>query len=161
MKILDNTAKRGRLVYLSTNPEEAVQWLTDGDVIRLPIEIGQVLVTVWRNVQPRRFGQLIEYSRDHAWVAWAQENQANYIDLWNYALDICDEYEFRFGARLPQIHRHNMVGILTQMEVIPPLPEADMVSLYPINTDDARANYKGEGVFDKYTNRNQPEWYKS
>lgn len=151
---------QSRLVILSYDPDEMSIWLTDGDVIRLPIEIGQVLTTVWHNVKPNQFGKLIEFSNDHVWVNWAQQNQDNYVDLWNYALDICDEYEFRFSARMPGIFRHNMIDILERLGAIPPLPDGDRTD-YPIAPDQARSVYKGSGVFDKYTNRNKPEWYKS
>ena len=150
-----------RILILSDDPDEAVQWLTDEDVIRMPIEIAQVLLTVWSKFPDAAkkgvITTLVMYP-EHVWIPWVEESQENYIALWNYGMDILDEHEYRFGKRAVNPYRHGMSKTLDRLQVIPPLPEGPQTP-YPILPHQA-VLMQAELVKVHYSHRDKPTWKK-
>ena len=145
------------IVLLSTDPEEAVQSLSDKDVIRIPIEIAQVLICVWNDIKPGAFTHMIERSHDVPWINWVKESQDNYNELWGYGMDIVDEHYHRFGSRVNFPYKHSMSKLLDKLGVLPPLPGIGLTPM-PVSIDGCREGYLGKDPFDTYTHRDKPTW---
>ena len=140
------------IYYLSDNPTEAVQWLMDVDIIRMPIEIAQVLSTV-----SKRIAGINQLPGD-TWAEWAVLNKDNYEELWNYAMDLLDEHYHRFGSRSPQQYRHGISNLIDKLGVIPSwLPEGETTEK-PLSSEQGRLQYTEPGSFSTYTHREKPEW---
>jgi hypothetical protein len=146
-----------RVCYLSEDPEQAVHWLVDADVIRMPIEISQVLLTAWNRIKPGKFSKVIEYLNTDPWLEWVMQSQENYEELWNYATDIIEEHYHRFGSRHNPQHKHGVHGLVEKLGELPPLPEVPRTE-FPLSPELARLAYNAEGIFNGYTHRNVPEW---
>jgi len=141
------------ITLLSDDPKEAVEWLMDVDVIRMPIEIAQVLSTVSK----RHLS--VEHCSPEVWTDWVATNKANYEELWNYAMDILDEHFYRFGSRNNQQYRHGISGLIDKLAAVPShLPEGDITER-PLSTEQARLAYTAtKASFTTYTHRSKPEW---
>jgi hypothetical protein len=146
-----------RIAVLSHDPDEAVQWLSDADVIRMPIEITQVLLTIWHKVKPGTFNKMIEYLEGDPWLEWAIRSSDNYTFLWNLGMDLIDEHAFRFGDRAPVPYKHGSFRTMERLGAIPPIPEQGADPL-PIQPDQARLGYHPQGFFKTYTHRDPPPW---
>ena len=150
-----------RIYFLSEDPDEAVHWLNDGDVIRMPIEIAQVLLTVWSKFpETMRKGitqSLVNYP-EHLWVPWAEESEANYVFLWNYGMDIIDEHEHRFGRHAVQPYRHGIARCMERLQAVPPLPQGELAP-FPLSIEQAVLT---QVDLDKvhYSHREKPTWKK-
>ena len=140
------------ITLLSDDPTEAVQWLMDVDVIRMPIEITQVL----SNVSNTKIN--LENIPKEIWTDWARQNKANYEELWNYGMDILDEHFHRFGSRNHHQYRHGISRILDKLGAIPNhLPEGELTEK-PLTPEQARLIYNEPGSFSTYTHREAPPW---
>ena len=147
------------IFFLSNDPDEAVQWLSDADVIRMPIEITQVLMEVWQEIKPGKFTKVLADLHSPAWVSWIKESQANYVELWNYGLDLTDEHFHRFGSRIKaHPYRHSMTSLLNRLETLPPLPQIGLTDMPTSSPEATRLNYRPSGSFGTYTNRDTPPW---
>jgi hypothetical protein len=150
-----------RIYFLSDDPEEAVQWLTDSDVIRMPIEISQVLLAVWSTFpEAERKGvvQTVVPALDNLWTPWAGETQDNYVHLWNYGMDVIDEHEYRFGRHAVQQYRHGMDRSMNRLQAIPPIPEGALTP-YPLSVTEA-VLMQVDITKVQYSHREKPTWKK-
>jgi len=146
-----------RICLLSTEPDEAVQWLADADVIRMPIEIAQVLLTAWHKVKPGHFSLVINYLDGDPWLEWVMASAGNYEELWNYGMDLVSEHYHRYGSRRTPPYVHGISRQLESLAALPPLPSVGLTPL-PITTEQARLSYNTAGIFNCYTHRVKPEW---
>ena len=146
-----------RIYRLSEDPDKAVQWLTDADMIRMPIEIGQILLTVWHRAKPGTFSKVIEYPDSDPWLEFASASTDNYVELWNLGMDAMDEHDYRFGSRNINKYRHGMTALLNRLQSVPPLPEIGLTE-FPLTPEQTQLAYNTEGIFNSYTHREVPEW---
>ena len=140
------------ILYLSDDPDEAVQWLMDVDIIRMPIEIAQVLSTV------TKAKTTIAFAEGDVWSEWAVGNKSNYEELWNYGMDLLDEHYHRFGSRSVNKYKHGIAGLLERLSTIPShIPDGEM-SDKPWTVEQSRLMYTQRGSFSTYTHRTVPQW---
>jgi len=146
-----------QIAILSDDPDEAVQWLIDEDIIRMPIQVGQVLLTVWNRVEPGRFSKTINYLDGDPWLEWTFASSHNYETMWNFGMDLVDEHYHRFGSRQHPPYKHGMWRIFERLQAIPFL-SLDTPTPMPITPEESRLAYHPQGIFSLYTYREKPEW---
>lgn len=143
------------IVMLDDDPFVSIEMMYDVDVIGLPITIGQILLTAWYKVKPGTFADFLKLKAgEDVWLDWVMESQANYVDLWNYAMDIVDEHFHRFGSHAAKPYRHGMKGLLDRLQSVPPLPDVPLTPYPPTN----KAAYRQIGAFFEHTRREVPAW---
>lgn len=143
-----------RIVY--TNPDGAVSALElyDNDVIGLPITITVYLQAVWHRVKPGTFQPISGLDAD-PWFVWLLESKENYQELWNYAMDIIDEHEHRFGSQATHPYRHGSTSMIERLGYIPELPEVPQT---PRPSTPLEGYKTLTGYWATYTNREKPTW---
>jgi hypothetical protein len=100
------------LIYAGRETPELVKELSNDWIINGPIRAAAHLAGVWWTLSPKSFKReaLTSFSMDgknvfgpmaleHDWVKWACESHENYGWLYYYAVDMCEEYERRFGFK--------------------------------------------------------------
>lgn len=153
------------IVYVHEDPEVCVQQLYDADVIGLPITIEYTLRSVWNKLKPELFDGTAHFiMADDPWFNWVLESKGNYAELWNYAMDIVDEYDHRFGSRTEFKYRHGSLGMLNNLAVAPPI-EAEAETPKPVSIEEARQLYleerkvhRAEFMNITFSHREPPEW---
>lgn len=144
------------ILYLDADVEEGVKMLYDIDVIRMPINIQQVLETVWGTILKDQSGRMSPRNPECPWLQWVRQSQENYQELWNYGMDIMEEHFFRFGSRNMHPYRHGSnLGFQRLGNIPKSLPEIEQTPM-PLLFEDARELYKTEE--GEYTNRSRPSW---
>ena len=170
--------------FLSRNTAECARWHTDQHVIKMVIEAAQLLSTAWHQLQPTALvfeplsrccllnGKRIfnETHRNHPMAIWTRQNAANYQYVWNYGLDLADEYFHRWGSRREQPYRHATQAILETLGDMPEcLPDESMTDPplcmpdeFKVEGDPTlsyRRYYIGAKLTNaNYTHRERPEW---
>jgi hypothetical protein len=150
-----------QIFILSDDPDEAVQWLMDGDVIRMPILITQVLGTATNRFKTTPQKITIEYMKGDPWLEWVLSSEDNYEALWNYGMDLIDEHYHRFGSRGVVKYKHGIAALLNKLGTIPPIPPSETPYPMPLTPEQARAAYHYPGTFSTYTHREEPDWRKT
>lgn len=108
------------------NPD--VEQLTDGEVISGPIHVMSTLSSVHniRRGSQAHAPMIVLRPGDDPWVDWANQNEANYVELWNYGMDLVDEHYKRFGSKQPYPYKHGCALPLDRLGDVPPLPEGEL-----------------------------------
>jgi hypothetical protein len=154
------------IVYLDEDGATSAEQLYDDDVIGLPITISYTLMNVWRHVSPGSFQIQFNFSpySDDKWFHWAMESQANYEELWNYGMDILEEYDHRFGSRVQHPYKHGSTPAMNKLGAVPPLPDLPR-SPFPVSVEEARSLYsewfhKPIVFKPEFSFRERPAWLK-
>ncbi len=147
------------ILYLDADGPASAQMLIDIHVIRVPIQIQQVLETAWYMLDKKTAHLGMSPRPDSCeWLRWALLNRANYEELWNYGNDVVDEHYFRFGSRNMHPYKHGSGNGITRLGVVPSkLPEGELTP-FPISVEDAIQSYLDSKQEIKYTNRSKPTW---
>jgi hypothetical protein len=100
------------LLYPGEKTQELVEGLSDDWVINGPIRAAVHLSAVWHLLQPKVFkwdtatccsiggkATFAPVDLNHPWVKWAMDSHEHYGWLYYYAVDLCTEYERRFGFK--------------------------------------------------------------
>jgi len=116
------------LVYPGSDTQTLVEGLSDDWVINGPIRAAVHLSAVWHTLQPKVFkwdtatscsikgkSTFAPVDLNHPWVKWAMESHLHYGWLYFYAVDLCTEYERRFGFK---------PYIVSMLELYEGMPEA-------------------------------------
>jgi len=151
------------IIYVHEDGGGSAKQLYDCDVIGLPITIAYTLQAVWHQVKPGTFD--VPYQaipiKDDPWFKWVLESQNNYIELWNYGMDLIEEHYHRFGSKAVVVYRHGSHRSVERMQYVPPLPEGSITSMPQPELDEVIKQYRSRtGFWVSYTNRERPEWLK-
>jgi len=80
------------IFVLDESPEEAARMQCDKHVVKMILESGQMLCSIWPDGRA-------PYKRafyNHPCTKWVRESQANYFWLWCHAMELCREYTRRY-----------------------------------------------------------------
>jgi hypothetical protein len=103
--------------------DETTEGLSDKEIMVYPIRISQILYSVWRLQKKHPIKRRIDtLPLSNVWVAWANESVDNYELLWNYGMDILDEYQAKFGDVALHPYKHSSSNIMEELGSLPPLP---------------------------------------
>ncbi len=151
------------VVILTEDTDLAPQLLCDLDVIELPISIHHLLLDAHK-------GTAVSGENNRVWVEWVLKDGANYEYLWNYGMDVLDEFYHRFGSQFGKGYKH---GVAAKLEANSSIigETTDVVGPLPVTVEASREVYKItaakvkppgstglEGIWFTYHNRNPPEW---
>ena len=148
----------------------------DQHVVKMPLEIAQMLCTALHEVEPGRWEELnllgLAYKPthfNHPCTLWVRACLNNY--LWTAALgwELCMEYRYRFGDAKQREHKSERV-ILSIKERLPVMPRQRCITPFPlvmpeeyIVGSDPVASYRNYYLnaklrFARWTGRDVPEW---
>jgi hypothetical protein len=154
----------------------------DQHVVKMPLETAQLLSTALALSSPQAWQGLqaagLAYKPTHPMhpcASWARECINNYLWLCALGLELCREYEYRFGNRPgpgsqpPRQHASQPV-IAALREHAPPLPRRRAVSPFVavVPEDCAGADpvaayrccyVRHKSAFARWTRREPPDWY--
>jgi len=177
------------IFVLDENPKIAAQMMCDKHVVKMIVESGQMLSTVWRVLDGTQYIELSANNRrikrwklpytsfekllykasfvGHPCTQWAMKNDKNYYWLVNHALELCKEYTRRYGKM------HKAEDMITQMLYRKPRNIKNANSITPFAqampdeyknesaVEAYRAYYLGEKTyFAEWKNTETPSWYK-
>ena len=176
------------IFVLDENPRVAAQMMCDKHVVKMIVESGQMLSTVWRVLDGTEW---TDYSKNgrrikrwelpydlfermlykasfvgHPCTQWAMENDKNYYWLVEHAEELCREYARRYKKT------HKTQDMISYMRYRKPIniPIADSITPFAqampdeYKNEDAvqayRAYYLGEKTrFAEWKNAETPSWY--
>lgn len=148
-----------KIVFVNDDPAKSVEELFDADVIGLPITISFLLKEVWNHLRPSTFPSPFKIPMTgDPWFEWVLQSQKNYEEMWNYGMDILDEYSYRFGSRAMVPYKHGSTRLMESLQDLPNLPAGD-VSEMPFTVEQMRDQYRqSREHWDTFTRREKPEW---
>jgi hypothetical protein len=174
------------IFYLDKNPEQAAQLQHDKHVVKMIIEIAQLLCTAHRFLDGEMYidktatGRKIKRWKldnelndvlylathiNHPSAIWARQTKGNYAWLYRHFIALCDEYTYRYG----KVHltdtklRRALAKVPENIDftgVVTKMPQA-MPDVY--KTEDSVQAYKNYYIAEKknqsrYTKRDTPAW---
>ena len=178
------------IFVLDENPKIAASMMCDKHVVKMIIESGQMLSTVWRVLDGKQYTELSRNNRrikrwklpynlfekmlykasfvGHPCTQWTMENQKNYYWLATHAYALCKEYTYRYkkvhkAEDMISYMRYRKPANIKISDSMTPFAQA-MPEQY--KREDAaeayRAYYVGEKIsFASWKNRKTPDWFKS
>ena len=151
------------IFWLDHDMDKAVQYHCDKHVVKMPLELVQMLCTTHH-----LYGQDAPYApvhEKHPCTLWVAECLENYTKAWVFADKLFKEYTFRYGRK------HSSESVLWQI-VNPPkgmttrwggtMPPQAMPDEYKCdNYIEAYRNYylQEKASFAKWNYSKQPEWW--
>tara|TARA_Y100001937_G_scaffold26897_2_gene38512 strand:- start:4419 stop:4970 length:552 start_codon:yes stop_codon:yes gene_type:complete len=176
------------IFVLDEDPKEAARQMCDKHVVKMIVESGQMLSTVWRVLDGEEW---TDYSKNgrrikrwklpyglfeqmlykasfvgHPCTQWAMKNDKNYYWLAQHAYELCKEYTRRYR----KTHKaEDMISYLLYRKPAN-IPSADSITPFAqampdeYKNEDAveayRAYYLGEKTyFAEWKNAETPKWY--
>jgi len=95
------------IFWLDWNPEECAKAYSDKHVIKIILEIVQMLYTVHHELDQTTFEDGYRPThKQHPMTRWVGECQGNYIHVISLGIALCDEYSFRFKGRVHKCRAH-------------------------------------------------------
>lgn len=151
------------IFVLDTNIRKCAQYHCDKHVVKMILEYAQLLSSVHR-VAGNAVGYELTH-KNHPCAIWARASRDNYFWLMELALEVGDEYTYRYGKV------HKSIGIIESLP-IPDLPDtgptahpkcvADDLKNIPDVVEAYRQYYnKDKAYFCKWKGRDQPYWFKN
>ena len=157
------------IFYLSPDPVEAAEMHLDKHVVKMILEVAQMLSTAHRLIDgDDNIIDPIIYKathKNHPCAKWCRESLSNYKWLYNHFCALCDEYTYRYG----KVHMTDTK--LRHVLCIPPKGIQDngfteLAQAMPdeFKHDDPVVAYRNyyigaKNKFAKWTRRPKPEWY--
>jgi len=176
------------IFVLDNDPDTAARMMCDKHVVKMIVESGQMLSTVWRVLDGEEYTELSANNRrikrwklpyelfeemlykasfvGHPCTQWAMENQKNYYWLAEHGYSLCKEYTRRYKKT------HKAEDMISYMRYRKPanIKEADSMTPFAqampdeYKNEDAvkayRAYYLGEKTgFAEWKNAETPSWY--
>lgn len=160
--------------YLDHDPHLCAQFYCNKHVVKIPIEIAQILSKVHRDIGESK--QLSSYYKSprnlsvkFAIYRWVIQSKANYIYAVRLAIALVKEYKFRYDK-----NNHLTENVLYKLEQDVPKNMPDIgqtlfmmgnkVDMYQYLSDDILQNNRYAYVDikcknDKWTKRGKPDWF--
>jgi hypothetical protein len=159
--------------YLDKDPKKCAEYYCDKHIIKIPIEIAQILSKIHHELKTKI--DINKIYKDSTVVSktlgpylWSIESLDNYIWTCKLGLELINEYKIRYNKEI-----HKTEDIIIYLLNNPPkldkigITKFRMTNKYDmfqyISNDSvicARYNYcEMKCANDKWTNRNKPEWF--
>lgn len=150
------------IFYLDSDVEKCAQYHCDKHVVKMILEYSQLLCSVhWS------FGTEAPYKlthKNHPCSIWARQSLSNYNYLVNLAIELSDEYTFRYN----KVHKSRSVIDWCSANT-PSLPDVGFTELPKAMPDEYKVTsvvesyrnyYRGDKVdFATWKYREMPEWF--
>lgn len=176
------------IFILSWNVKECAKWHFDRHVVKMILELAQLLSTAhWILSDKSTVIKWNQYNciykqthKNHPCAVWVREHLNNYRYIVKLALALCDEYYYRYGKKKNKQHKtRNIIEFLQNNEptyldqkkelpLIEPMkitkPPQAMPNEY--KRTDTLESYKKYYMSDEkrhlasWSNRETPEWFK-
>lgn len=175
------------IFYLDTDPVKAAQMQHDKHVVKMIIEVAQLLCTAhriidgemyigktentgrnvkrWKMEDPEMDKALYKATHvNHPSAVWARESRMNYIWLYDHFVALCKEYTYRYGkVHLTETKLRSILNTVPKgitRTAYTKMPQA-MPDQY--KTEDSVEAYKNYYIAEKksqskYTKREAPVW---
>lgn len=158
------------IFFLHMNPEKCAQMHADKHVVKLILEICQMLCSTWHVVDPEHVLYEPPYKlahKNHPSTIWVRTSIANYKWVCQLGLELSKEYTYRYGKN------HACEPYIKIMsELTPPIPDIGFTSPAQVvpdmyKDDDPVTAYRHYYFFDKHrmhswkgkiAGRDPPEW---
>lgn len=153
------------IFLLSWDQKDCAQQHCDPHVVKMPIECTQMLSDAHRVLDGSDHPLLCDkYNPNHKCSLWVQASKANYEWTYKLFLELCDEYEYRYGKRHESLLRCPAIfeppRNIPDIGITPPalaMPEFCIVG-------DTLESYRTFYLFDKmsfarWTRRPPPDWW--
>lgn len=156
------------IFILDENPELAARYHCDKHVIKMILETAQILSTVirlQRNV-PVDISIYKVTHQNHPCVKWASKSLANMTWLFRLGVELCKEYNYRWGkyhASEPILYYCNQLMVYGEYEMNTLTAFAQAMPEYCKDPDNAVNAYRTYYIMEKkhlltYIKRNKPPW---
>jgi hypothetical protein len=159
--------------YLDTDPKKCAEYYCDKHIIKIPIEIAQILSKIHHELKSgidlnTIYKNSLVVKNTLGPYLWAIESLENYIWTCNLGIELINEYKFRYKK-----NDHKTEKIIFALLNNPPkLPKIGITKFMRTNQFDmfqyiskdpiicARYNYSEmKCANDKWTNRSKPDWF--
>ena len=176
------------IFVLDENPQTAAQMMCDKHVVKMIVESGQMLSTVWRVLDGEQYTELSANNRNikrwklpyellerilykasfvgHPCTQWAMENNKNYYWLVEHAEELCREYTRRYKKThktedMISYMRYRKPANIKVSNSMTPFAQAMPDQYKQENAVEAyRSYYLGEKTyFAEWKNTDTPSWY--
>ncbi len=153
------------IFYLDNNQETCARWHCDKHVVKMILEVAQMLCTVhWENGGEAPYKST---HKNHPSTRWSGSNKSNYLWLCDLGKELCKEYTFRY-EKTHKTEKH----IDWLVKNIPSIPDGEFSEPPKAMGDYKRPemsvieNYKfyykeAKKEFLNYKKRETPSWIHS
>lgn len=86
------------IFILDNDIQTSVQYYIDKHIVKIPLEVAQLLCTARRlsgDERPKYKSTHI----NHPWSLFTRFNRENYLYVCCYGMELCSEYEYRYGKK--------------------------------------------------------------
>lgn len=107
------------IFFLHIIPSKCAQMHVDKHVVKMPLEVTQMLCAVWHVIDPEHLFYTPPYKlthKNHPCTVWARYSKCNYMWLCMLGIELCKEYTYRYG----KVHKCESL-IADMSEYIPPI----------------------------------------
>lgn len=176
------------LFILSWNLKLCVQWHFNSHVVKMPIELAQLLSTAYWILCPskklekwREKGLIYRpiRNKNHCCAVWTRQHINNYKFVCQFGLALCDEYYYRYGKEKNRQHATRKIiehlyknipdnfpkcqePLITSWKVtLPPLAMPDKYKVEGKTLTSYRNWYRSDekSHITKWKKRDIPEWF--
>lgn len=172
------------IFVLDTNPRIAAEYHVDSHVLKMVVELAQLLSTAHRVLDGKQYLEVssknrnikrwsLSDSRDsilykathvnHPCAVWVRESVDNYMWAYNMFLALCDEFTFRYGKK------HKSSALASSLNEVPKnIPSTRLTPFAQAMPDyckdkDAVTAYRSYYILEKqklhkYSKRSRPYW---
>lgn len=154
------------IFVLHTNPILAAQMQCDKHVVKMPLELGQLLCTAHHQLGNGNDDIYKPTHVNHPCSIWVRQSVSNYMWAYEHFVALANEYTYRY------FKRHKTYTTLVDFLRTPPpdLSDDDGLTTFALampdeykQDDDAVASYRAYYLGDKvellqYTRRQKPTW---
>lgn len=150
------------IFILDNDIKQSVRYYVDAHVRKITLEATQIMSCAYYTVGQQ--GPYKPTHMHHKVVKWAAENYQNWAYVGHYAIELCEEYRYRFGKT------HACFDVIRQMVYdkpnLPNLERTDFPLCMPpeywqeYTVDAYRAYYHSKSHLFQWTKREMPFWLK-
>jgi hypothetical protein len=158
-----------QIFVLSKNTKECAKYYADKHVVKIILEIAQLLCSAHRildSVEDIEGTELYKTThKNHPCAIWVRESKANYEWTYDLFYDLCEEYTFRYGKVHLCAEKFRDILVFVP-ENIPDIPMTSFALAMPdeCKTKDAIESYRNYYKTNKrhlcvWTKREVPDWF--
>jgi hypothetical protein len=141
------------IFFLHFDPKICAMWHLDKHIVKMPLEVCQMLCAVWLICDPEHKMYKPPYKlshKNHPCTIWARESIDNYNWLVELGIELCKEYTYRYG-KIHSCEKH----IEEMKTYLPPIPDIGFTTPAQAMPDEYKDEdpvvaYKHYYFFDKH-----------
>lgn len=149
------------LFFLSWDPEKCARYHFDRHVVKMILELAQMLCTAHHVLNPNTLvGGYKATHKNHPTCKWVREHYNNYIFCCRVAIELCNEYFYRYGQHKSPQKQHSSRKLIEWLLINPPANISKSAPKYIRLPTGCRITLPPQAMPNEYKRDNPVEGYR-